>query len=171
MNKTIIVLALTIVVATLWRLDYVTRSLKEERREHGVTKIALDTAKNTANAQANLDDSIAKSQEEFQEVKTEKIYVDREVIKNVVVYKDRVVDRFVIPPDWVYTYNLSIRTVRELEGASGADGSSAGVRPIVDDAYALEVIAANNRACVDTMLRFGQLQTVIKVYERQGEKK
>lgn len=155
---TVGVAALLTILFLLWRLDSVRNDLDnangdKTRAEAEVKQLRADIAR-----QQEVDEATEDIETEFQEVKTEKIYVDREVTKTVYKYRDRVVDRFFMPADWVHAYNLSVRSVRSLHPSTGVDEPSGSVRNIVDDATALEVIASNNRACVDTMERFISLQ-------------
>lgn len=152
------VVALLTILFLLWRLDSLGNALDnangdKTRAEAEIKQLRADIAR-----QQEVDDATADIETEFQEVKTETIYVDREVTKTVYKYRDRVVDRFYMPAEWVHAYNLSVRSVRALHSSSGAHDTSESVRDIVDDATALEVIAGNNRACVDTMERFISLQ-------------
>jgi len=82
-------------------------------------KVAAENT--TASAQKTIEQKVevAKVEEkvlvQYQEVKTEIKYVDREVTKEVIKYRDRVVDRCVLNAEWVRIYNASLQPVRNAE--------------------------------------------------------
>lgn len=152
------VISLLTILLLLWRLDSVGKDLATANGDKTRAEAENKQLREDIARQQEVDAATTDISTEFQEVKTEKIYVDREVTKTVYKYRDRVVDRFFMPADWVHAYNLSVRSVRAIHPSSGVDDPSGSVRNIVDDASALEVIASNNRACVDTMERLISLQ-------------
>lgn len=94
----------------------------------------------------------------YQEIKQEIKYVDRVVTQEVIRYRDRVVDRCTLSPEWVYAHNLSVRPAGVRSAPSGIDGPAGGAARAVDDAAALEVVTGNNRTCVAMAAQLGALQ-------------
>lgn len=96
--------------------------------------------------------------EEYQNAKATIQYVDREVTKQVIKYRDVVTTRFVISPEFVRAYNESTESSHSENPAPGIDGSSAALAKIVTDADLLEVVTSNNRVCVKQAAQLTALQ-------------
>jgi len=99
---------------------------------------------------------------EYENRKEEIRYVDRIVTKTVVEYRDRVVDRIVLPAEWVCAYNLSTMRVPEADTTCQFDGATARLGDLVvapvDDAKVLDVVTYNNRLCVSQADQLRTLQ-------------
>lgn len=99
---------------------------------------------------------------EYENRRGEIRYVDRIVTKTVVEYRDRVVDRVVLPAEWVCAYNLSTMRVPEAGTTCQFDGTTARLGDLVvapvDDARVLDVVTYNNRLCVSQATQLRTLQ-------------
>lgn len=100
---------------------------------------------------------------EYENRKEEIRYVDRVVTKTVVEYRDRVVDRIVLPAEWVCAYNLSTMRMPEADTTCQFDGATTRLGNLVvtpvDDARALDVVTHNNRLCVAQANQLRTFQT------------
>lgn len=100
---------------------------------------------------------------EYENRKEEIRYVDRVVTKTVVEYRDRVVDRIVLPAEWVCAYNLSTMRLPEAGTTCQFDGATTRLGDLVvtpvDDAKALDVVTYNNRLCVAQANQLRTFQT------------
>lgn len=105
-------------------------------------------------------DRVEKLITDYQKVKQEIQYVDREVTKQVIEYRDRVTNRCQLNGMWVSTYNLS--TLSPAESAARTDATTPGNGKTVDDALALEVTTRNNRQCVTEKERLRTLQAWVR---------
>jgi len=126
-------------------------SLKIAMGKVEAANTALDLEKATVkslNEAARLVDENAKilanANNTLQETKEKIIYVDKIVTKEIIRYRDRVVNRCQLDSDWVRIHNQAATRLPEDSGASGANeaGSSAESSG-VDDAEALQVVTEN----------------------------
>jgi len=90
-------------------------------------------------------------------------YVDRIVTKEVIKYRDRVVNRCDLDAEWVRIYNLSTEQAGAESAASEPNGASGTTPKAVDDAVALDVVTNNNRICIAEIAKLTALQEWAKL--------
>lgn len=105
-------------------------------------------------------DRVEKLMTDYQQTKQEVQYVTKETTKQVIEYRDRVVNRCQLSSVWVSTYNTS--TLLPHQSAARTDDSSRGNGTTVDDAVALGVTTRNNRQCVTEKERLRALQEWVR---------
>lgn len=155
------VLALLAVGSVSW-IGYQIYNAFDEREEFKLKATHEEAEKNKAIK--SISDMIADQQrthkisEAYNEVKTQIEYRDREVIKKVNVYRDRVVERFVVNDEWVRAYNESTEPMHSENPPAGTDGAPTELRKAVSDADLLDVATSNNRICVKQAEQLKALQ-------------
>lgn len=105
-------------------LFFVGRFYKLEKDKVSSDFVATQT-KVVVDSKAKDDVAVDKIDVRYQEVvKVEIQYVDREVIKKVIEYRERVVNRCVLDPHWVHTHNLSTQQAGGSNPTGGMDGKT-----------------------------------------------
>ena len=93
------------------------------------------------------------------------VYVDKIVTKEVVKYRERVVNRCELNSEWVRIHNQAAAGLPEDPGAGSPDGTPAGTgQSGVDDADALDVTTSNYHKYHICKARLETLQDLIAPY-------
>jgi hypothetical protein len=96
-------------------------------------KVVVDAQKVVADEKKKDEVATNKLETKYETItKTEIQYVDREVTKQVIVYKDRVVNRCRLDPEWVRIYNLSTDQAGAEGSPSILNGSASAIGKIAD---------------------------------------
>ena len=136
--------------------------LKESRDKYQAKAVYEQAEKDKAIAMIKqLQESAASDQkllEGYQSVKTEIQYVDRDVVKQVIKYRDVVTTRYIIDPKFVQIYNESTESVHTENSTTGINDTGPSLAKIVNDADLLDVVTSNNRICVKQAAQLTALQ-------------
>jgi hypothetical protein len=101
--------------------------------------------------------------EKLQETKERIVYVDKIVTKEIIKYRDRVVNRCQLDNDWVRIHDKAATRVSENSGSSGVDEAGAGVKADpVDDAEALQVVTENYSLYYQCKAKVEALQSLLQ---------
>lgn len=132
------------------RDDYKSRAEKAEK--------AIDAAKEEDTRVATITDEHVQTVEKI-------VYVDKIVTKEVVKYRDRVVNRCGLNAEWVRIHNQAAAGLPEDPGSGETDGAATepGQRG-VDDADVLEVTTSNYNKYRICKARLETLQDLIRPY-------
>lgn len=96
-------------------------------------KVVIDAQKVVADEKKKDEVATNKLETKYETItKTEIQYVDREVTKQVIVYKDRVVNRCHLNDDWVRIHNLSTVQAGAENSPSILNGSATAIGKIAD---------------------------------------
>lgn len=112
--------------------------------ERDAFKSRAENAESTIAAAEKEDTRVAAITDAHVQTVEKIVYVDKIVTKEVVKYRERIVNRCELNSEWVRIHNQAAAGVSEDPGAVSIDGTSAGVgQSGVDDADALEVTTSN----------------------------
>jgi len=132
----IVVLGLSLKIA-MGEVKEAKRDLKDEKAAKAQLQVNFNQFKVNAN-------KIALTNDALQETKEKIIYVDKIVTKEIIRYRDRVVNRCQLDNDWVRIHNQAATRVPQDSGAGGAYEASTESKPSgIDDAEALQVVTEN----------------------------
>jgi len=151
----IVILGLSLKIA-MGEAKEAKRDLKDEKEMvkslTEAARIADENAKILANANNVL-----------QETKEKIIYVDKIVTKEIIRYRDRVVNRCQLDSDWVRIHNQAATRVPQDSGASGTNEAGAEPKPGgVDDAEALQVVTENYSLYYQCKAKVEALQSLLR---------
>lgn len=93
------------------------------------------------------------------------VYVDKIITKEVVKYRDRVVNRCELNSEWVRIHNQAASGLPEDTGTGAIDGAATGTgQSGVDDADALDVTTSNYNKYHICKARLETLQDLVRPY-------
>jgi hypothetical protein len=151
----IVVLGLSLKIA-MGEVNEAKRDLKDEISTRVKLQVDFDQFKNQAQ-------QVAVTNNVLQETKEKIIYVDKIVTKEIIRYRDRVVNRCQLDGDWVRIHNQAATRVPEDSGTSGANEASAEPKPSgVDDAEALQVVTENYSLYYQCKAKVEALQSLLQ---------
>lgn len=151
----IVVLGLSLKIA-MGEVKDAKRDLKDEKEAKAQLQVNFDQFKVNAN-------QIALTNDALQETKEKIIYVDKIVTKEIIRYRDRVVNRCQLDSDWVRIHNQAATRVPKDSGARGANEAGAEPKPSgVDDAEALQVVTENYSLYYQCKAKVEALQSLLQ---------
>lgn len=151
----IVVLGLSLKIA-MGEVKEAKRDLKDEKADRAKLQVDFDQFKNQAQ-------QVAATNNVLQETKEKIIYVDKIVTKEIIRYRDRVVNRCQLDNDWVRIHDQAATRLPENSGASGADEASAEPKASgVDDAEALQVVTENYSLYYQCKAKVEAFQSLLK---------
>lgn len=149
---------LAVALLSGWHYSSVVKDLESFKSRANKAEEALKALDEENNRVSDITDAHAKTVEKI-------VYVDKIVTKEVVKYRERVVNRCALSPEWVRIHNQAASGVQEDPGAIGANGASSRVAESgVDDADALEAAANNYHLYHVCKARLETLQDLIEPY-------
>jgi len=150
--------AILIVLGLFLSIFWLRDSLQDAKTEAAMEKAAKVQAVQTISSIQKNAAADHKLLEGYQSVKTEIQYVDKIVTKEVIRYRERVVNRCELSPDWVRIHDQSAAGVHSADAATGANDATGPTPKAIDDAIALEVVTSNNRTCIADQEKLKALQ-------------
>lgn len=113
-----------------------------DERNH--LRVSLKTAQDDLAAAKAEEDRVSVITDAHIQTMEKIVYVDKIINKEIVKYRERVVNRCQLDAKWVRIHDQAASGVPEDPGSGGPDGAVAGSRSSgVDDADALEVTTSN----------------------------
>ena len=147
-----------LIIGAIFTLYYQHNTIKSQKVT--ITQVTSDKnlAIQTINTIQQDAEKTRKLLEGYENVKTQIEYVDRIVTKDVIRYRERIVNRCELSPDWVRIHDQATASVYTESATTSTNGAADGAGNAIDDAEALAVVTNNYRICIADQEKLRALQ-------------
>lgn len=157
-KNTAYLIAAGLLAGLLFTLYYQHNKIKSQKVTIAQVTADKNIAIQTINTIQQDAEKTRKLLEGYENVKTQIEYVDRIVTKDVIRYRERVVNRCELSNDWVRIHDQATASVYTESPATGVNGATGRAGTPIDDAEALAVVTNNYRMCIADQAKLRALQ-------------